>query len=192
MWNSVDVSIRPWISSWWRDACHPGFYLLCFPKIWPINQRPGAHEQKFKKELFLFIVCKLLSSLIWDKQHSQIPWTTRVVSPLTKREKERGSGRGCPLSPAPSSFLCFPQRSGPQGWLILKKEILSSPRGNLLHVQGWAEVTSEWEYRVEESFWLWSFYIRFLHWNTKFWKSEVSQNAALVVMVPQMIPHFGP
>lgn len=129
---------------------------------------------------------------MWDKQHSQTPWTIRVVFPPTKREKEWGSGRGCPLSPAPSSFLCFPQRSGPQGWLILKTEILSSPRGNLPHTQGWAEVTSEWEYHVEESFWFWSFYIWFHHWNTKFWKSEVSQNAALVIMVPRVILHFGP
>lgn len=105
MWNSIDISIRPWISSWWRDACHPGFYLLCFPKIWPINQRPGAHEQKFKKELFLLIVCKLLSLLIWDKQHSLTPWTTQVIFPLTKREGVR-FWEG--LFPLPNSVIFSP------------------------------------------------------------------------------------
>lgn len=78
-----------------------------------------------------------------------------VVFPPTKREGVR-LWEGLSSLPAPSSFLCFPQRSGPQGWLILKTEILSSPE-ELAAYQGWAEVTSEWEYHVEESFWFWSF-----------------------------------
>ena len=70
--------------------------MLCFPKIWPINQRPGAHEQKFKKELFLLIVCKLLSLLIWDKQHSQILWTTRVVSRSPRERRSEALGEAVP------------------------------------------------------------------------------------------------
>lgn len=64
--------------------------------------------------------------------------------------------RGCPLSPSSIIFSLFPTDSA-TGWLILKTEILSSPRGTCRIPRVELKSLVEWEYHVEESFWFWSF-----------------------------------